>query len=193
MKKKKDVINGKEVTYPGDETSYLGGALGVKIQARLDNIGDDPQIELLGPGPKNKKKSIALAHAEIREIQQVLDKAKKNCLFSGRKPVNLKPFVLFPMEIIQASNLKPLDKVVWAILFHFAGEKKRAWPSQQRIADMVPIGKRRIQYSLDRLEKYGYIMRRLRKIGGQKFHNEYMVNLNMETSKIDPKPAKEKF
>jgi biotin operon repressor len=172
----------KEVVRPGEEASWLPGELGARIQAQIDGIGEDPQIELLGP-PTKRKKNIALMIRQIRDIQQTLDDEKASRIFAGRRPVKLFPYVMMPLELLLADNIEPLDKLVWLVLFRHALDKKTAWPSQERIGEELSRSKRMIQRSLDKLEKGGYISRRLRRISGRMDHNEYELNLEIEKSR----------
>jgi len=67
-------------------------------------------------------------------------------------------FVRLPRAVLTDPGLRPVDKVVWAVLAaHVWNGRTRAWPSHSRIARMAGCSPRTVQDALTRLEQGGYV------------------------------------
>lgn len=155
---------------------YLPPKLKTRIIDRIENSKKDPQTKLFSFIRERKVKAGQLFE-EIRSAQIELGKYEQK-LFSGRAPVRFSPFVVCPLDILLVSDITPLDKIIFLILFRHSQDKKTSWPSQQKISDESHVSIRTVQRSLTNLSKHGYLIIQLKRIHGHRFINHYILNID---------------
>lgn len=130
-------------------------------------------------------KKIAEAAEEHHQVQQQMRKLERDFLHTDRKPVTWSGgWVMLPKELLMATDLTDSEKQTWMMIFSFAMDKKHAWPSVERIANLKQKSKRQVQRDLTTLVRRGYItIKRMRHNQTNQLINTYHFNIEEVTRK----------
>lgn len=142
---------------------------------RLTEAHCDEQTALFGE-LHDKRKEMEQIHRDVQHVQRELQR-QVVILFKERPPVKLHPFVILPREILLAPDLTNFDVRLWSLIFHHSHDKRTAWPSEKRLAELLLCTVRTIQYSLRRMVRKGYLLITLRSVSRNTFVNQYTLNL----------------
>jgi DNA-binding transcriptional MocR family regulator len=77
-------------------------------------------------------------------------------------------FTMIPLEMLENSQLQPLDIVIYAALDSFADSAGSAWPSLRAIAERGKVSSATVKRSVQRLQNAGYILKEQRRAAGKK-------------------------
>lgn len=126
---------------------------------------------------------------ELRAAQALVDRLSHE-LFLGRTPIPFEPYVAAQTAVLFADNLTNLSKLLFfTIAWHATMSKeKAAFPTQERLAELLGRRKRQIQNALKELVDAGYVRVSLRRVGHHK-HGEIFVN-QYELNLTDPRTTK---
>lgn len=130
---------------------------------------------------KTTKKANQLLQ-QLRAAQRYVDRLS-NELFHKRPPVNFEPYVAAQLEVLFADDIKNLAKLLYfTIEFHTTMSDERvAFPTQDRLGELLGRKRRQIQIALKQLVDRGYVRVQLRRVGspkkGEKMINCYTLNL----------------
>ena len=74
-----------------------------------------------------------------------------------------RPHVLMPLDLLEATRNKKAISHVYMWLWHYAGEKDRAWPSNTTLAKKAGVNVHDVRASIAWLADRGYIVKHERK------------------------------
>ena len=86
------------------------------------------------------------------------------------------PYVMLPIDILEAQDLSPTAKVVWCYLRHKQGRKADSWPSLEKIGRELGISKSAAGRAVTELEKAGLLSITRAEKRGPGHHLRYTVN-----------------
>ena len=153
-----------------------------RLARRAGRDLDGKQIQLFGVVASEKKR-IGEAHQRLIEAQRALQSASQEA-FDNRRPLSYKSgFVLVPIELLYATDISSQDIHVLLVLMRYCIKSQRkAWPSENTIAEAVGKSVRTVQRSLTRLVRRGYLTISLQRSPSGNWINCYWVNIEEQTS-----------
>ena len=66
-------------------------------------------------------------------------------------------FYKIPQELVSRKDLQSSDKIVFAVLANYQGDKESCWPGIQRLINDTGLVRQTVISSLKRLESAGYL------------------------------------
>lgn len=142
-----------------------------RIRNPIDELNGPARIRTLRAEINSKLEEVTAAQKQLQALE--ID------LTGKRNPVQLYPFTMAPLEIIDAPDLSDPEKMTWLTLFRFAIDKRHAWPSEAKLANIRGISVRQLQRHLTKLQRRRYLWIELvaDKHGGR-FFNRYLFNVD---------------
>lgn len=98
-------------------------------------------------------------------------------------------FGIVPAFALQEGKLGPRCFAIYAALCIYANKSRRAWPSQQTLAELLSVDVKTIRRAINELEQLGYlIVERPKRQGRGQFNRYYLVDKRGTVdTPLDPK------
>jgi hypothetical protein len=117
---------------------------------------------------------------DIRQRQLATEKDTRTIMGNCREAFPRAPYVMFPYEVMLATDIDLLEKLVFAVLCSYLNperpNEKIVRPSQKNIARQLNRSERQVRRALERLERQGYLMIESNPVRGNRKFNAYVIN-----------------
>jgi len=153
-----------------------------RIQSNAENA-DRQRFAQAFRSTRELKARYEEAVTRYREFARAMA-AEEKTLFDGRKPIQLAPFTMMPLDVLTNPDLSDRAKIVYGMLIHYHFLRRSGcFAAQSTLAKDLHTSIRTVQRGLQELWKHRLINISYRKSPSGKVTNLYILNISDNRTK----------